>query len=287
MLFLEALRNVGRRKVRSALTIFGIVIGVFAITVMGGISEFLNKQIDGAVRIAGSTIDIQPAGDEPDRRLTMGMVRRLQRVEGVRAAFRTINDQLERSSGFGPGLAVFGIAPEFAPIYLNGVELTAGRWLQRGDTYQTVIGSNVASTKHVGVGDAIEWREERFTVVGIMERTETFPDQGAVIPFDTVRREMRLSRDVVGQVFVVPASPADAEAVVARINEQVPGVAARSPRSQIAEIRQGMLIFNAIILSGAVIAGIVGGLSVVNTMVMAVRERTREIGLKKAIGASD
>lgn len=289
MLIVEALRNIGRRRARSALTIFGIVIGVLAITVMGGLSEYFNRQIDGAVRIAGNTIGLQTDRNDPDRGLTLGTVRRIERIDGVRAVVRTVQDSLEQRSGirFGLNLTVVGIEPEYATLYLHGVDLTGGRWLQPGDTQHAVIGSKVASTKRVGLGDTLEWRKKRYAVVGVMETTETFPDQGVVVPFDTVRRELRLSTDTVGQAVVVPEPAADPEAVAAQITRQVPGITALSPQRQIADIRQGLLVFNAVMLSGAVIAGIVGGLSVVNTMVMAVRERTREIGLKKAIGAPD
>jgi putative ABC transport system permease protein len=289
MLFLEALRNVGRRKVRSALTVSGIVIGAFALTVMGGLSEFFNRQIDGAVRLVGNQISITPAENRPDRPVNLTTVRRLERIPGVRAAMPTLFASLETNSGLGGGLTVFGLAPEHAPLYFNGVHLAAGRWLERGDLRQTVVGSNVVGTKHVKLGSTIEWREKHYTVVGIMERTETFPDTGVVIPFETVRKELRLPTDSVGAVVVVPEANSldQAEEVARRIKQEVPGLNAQSPRNQIQNVRQGMLIFNAIMLSGAVISGVVGGVSVVNTMVMAVRERTREIGLKKAIGASD
>jgi putative ABC transport system permease protein len=288
MLLFEALRNISRRKVRSGLTIFGIIIGVFAITVMGSLSEYLNQQIDGAIRIAGSTIGVRQDRDDPTRRITTSTVNRLNRVDGVQTVIRTLQDPLDAISiSFGPPLTVFGIAPENVRHFLRGVGLAEGRWLERGDAYQAVIGSKVATAKKVSLGGTLEWRKKQYTVVGLLENTEAFPDQGVIISFDTVRKEMRLPESVVGRVSVVPVSDDVAETVVERINEQVPGVVAQSPERQIAEIRQGMLILNAIMLSGAVIAGIVGGLSVVNTMVMAVRERTREIGLKKAIGASD
>jgi putative ABC transport system permease protein len=67
----------------------------------------------------------------------------------------------------------------------------------------------------------------------------------------------------------------------------VPDVEATSPGKAIEDVRKTLLIFNVIMLSGAVMAVVVGGLAVINTMVMSVHERTREIGVKKAVGAED
>ena len=285
----EAIRNIARRKVRSGLTIFGIVIGTFALTVMGGMTENFSQQIDGAVRIVGNTIDV-----ESKKQINLTTVRRIERVDGVRAVVRSlgstlIEDEDEESPGitFGPPNTVFGIAPQYDTIFFKGVRLQAGRWLERGDTYKTVLGSNVAANKKVGVGDTIIWLKKKLTVVGVMESTQTFPDNFAVVPFETVRRVQRYPLWVVGSIAVIPESPQITEEVAERITRQVPNVTAESPERQIADIRRAMAIFQAIVLSGSLLAAIVGGLSVVNTMIMSVRERTREIGLKKAVGASD
>ncbi len=285
----EAIRNIARRKVRSGLTIFGIVIGTFALTVMGGMTENFSQQIDGAVRIVGNTVEI-----DSEKQINLTTVRRIERVDGVRAVVRSLGSELiededEERPGitFGPPNTVFGIAPQHDTIFFKGVRLQAGRWLERGDTYKTVLGSNVAANKKVGVGDTIIWLKKKLTVVGVMESTQTFPDNFAVVPFETVRRVRRIPLWVVGSIAVIPESPQITEEVAERITKQVHGVIAESPERQIADIRQAMAIFQAIVLSGSLLAAIVGGLSVVNTMIMSVRERTREIGLKKAVGASD
>jgi len=81
------------------------------------------------------------------------------------------------------------------------------------------------------------------------------------------------------------ASTSDLDAVAARINQQVPGVNATRPSDLVSSFKAGGATFTAITTAAAVLALVIGGLSVVNTMIMAVTERFREIGLKKAVGA--
>lgn len=277
---------------RTGLTVLGIVVGVFALTVMGGMSEYFNVMLDSAERFAGGTIQVQAANRSAESRPNETTVRQIERVKGVKVVLRVLGDTLSDTMNtvqFGPPDQVIALQPEYSSLMFKGINLQEGRWLQASDTYKynAVVGSKLVVTKKIGIGDRIEWRKEKFTVVGIIEPTNTMPDQYVVIPFDVARKVMKIPPQSVGGIAVVPREDADAEEVAHRINREIPTLKAKSPREMISEIRQGLLIFNVIMLSGALLAAIVGGLSVVNTMIMSVNERTKEIGIKKAVGASD
>jgi putative ABC transport system permease protein len=80
-------------------------------------------------------------------------------------------------------------------------------------------------------------------------------------------------------------SLSELDRVADRINQQVSGVKATRPSDLVNSFKSGGAVFTAITTGAAVLALVIGGLSVVNTMIMAVTERVREIGLKKAVGA--
>jgi putative ABC transport system permease protein len=81
-------------------------------------------------------------------------------------------------------------------------------------------------------------------------------------------------------------SIAELDKVAQRVNQQVPGVKATKPSEIVNAFKSGSAVFTGITTAAALLALVIGGLSVVNTMFMAVAERVREIGLKKAVGAT-
>src|SRR5262249_25243706 len=137
-----------------------------------------------------------------------------------------------------------------------------------------------------------------FTVVGILNSAGTAPDSFAYI---SVADAQMLFKDVLPvtvrgsidttmtegiTVYGKPGtSVADLYHIADQINQQVPEVKAIRPSDLVRSYRSGGATFTAITTAAAVLALVIGGLSVVNTMIMAVIERYREIGLKKAVGA--
>jgi putative ABC transport system permease protein len=297
----EAISNIWRRPLRTALTILGIVIGVFALTVMGALAEKLNVLVDGGDDYFRTRIFVFDAGaasgfQASSRPITRDLVERIDQLPGVERAtpvLQTLVDP-EEIGGFDIPELLTGIEPE--TWYDESIELPvdAGRLLDADDDGVTVIGADIAERYGLRVGDTFTVRGRDFDVIGVLQRTLTFPDKIAYVPLadaqaiyvESVPEAFEERTDELAtQIEVFPEDLSNADAIAAEIEDEIDSVRAVTPEQVADQIGQASIVFNLIIVGASVIAVIVGGLSVINTMVMTVSERVREIGIKKAVGA--
>lgn len=297
----EAINNILRRKLRTALTVLGIVIGVFALTVMGALAEKLNVLVDGGDEYFRTRIFVFDAGaasgfQATSRPITRDLVDQIEGIDGVERATPVLQTLLDPDEigGFDIPELVTGIEPDTWYDPSVDLRVDAGRLLDESDRGVTLIGADLAERYDLRVGDTFAIHDLPFEVIGVLERTLTFPDKIAYMPLrdaqeiyvDSVPQAVEYSTDELAtQIEVFPDDLAEANAVAAAIEEAVDGVRTATPDQVADQIGQASIVFNLIIVGASVIAVIVGGLSVVNTMVMTVSERTREIGIKKAVGA--
>ncbi len=308
---LEIVKNMFRRKLRTSLTIFGIVIGVFALTVMGAMAEKMNLMIDGGVKYLTGQVVVGPKGSgafaASGGLLTKDKVDLLKKIAGVHKVQRSIDMLLEENqSGASFGMPKMIIGSDLSVNFVNrnykSLNMDNGRLLTADDKGAVMVGRDVATDKKVKAGDTLKVRGKQFKVVGVIEKMLTGPDNivymniadaRALLVKETpflkqLKEEGRLASlgEFATSVNVSWKDGADPEKIAKRINTKYKDdFTATSPKEAARQIKQFTAIFNLIIVGSGLLALIVGGLSVMNTMAMAISERTREIGLKRALGA--
>ncbi|KAF5424472.1 MAG: putative ABC transport system permease protein [Candidatus Methanomarinus sp.] len=285
LLFDIILRNLTQRKIRTGLTVSGIGLGIFAVIVMGGMSENFNQTFEKSFSLTAEKIRVFSSVGVFGGGLTNSKAAEVRKVPGVEDAYGMLMAPLEEGGGmsFG-GNQVTGIRPEKSQVALTPIQLKDGRFLLRGDRYVTVIGSSIATQYNIGVGDRLEIEDKNFIVVGVLEYTGSFFDANAAIPLD-IAQDIYDMDDMVSLIFALPQEGVDGDLLAKRIKLSVDGVDTLSPSELKKEAEQNLRIFSVITVSAAVLAALIGGLSVMNTMLMSVMERTKEFGILKAIGA--
>jgi putative ABC transport system permease protein len=309
---MEIIRNLARRKLRSTLTILGIVIGIFALTTMGAMAEHFNALLNGGVQYFGSSVQVG-APDGQASILPMSKLNELKQVSGVEAVFPSYGFLAKPGSvsiSFGVPDEIVSWDPAEHDRSSLKTTLAQGRFLNSGTNGEVFLGSSIANEFKKKPGDTIDlpvkpadakadFVTHTFTVVGILNPTRTAPDSFAYVSVpdaqmlfkDTLPVAIRDTVDPaqVAQGFTVygasGASIGQLDAIASRINQQVNGVKASKPSDLVNAFKSSGAVFTAVTTAAALLALVIGGLSVVNTMIMAVTERFREIGLKKAVGA--
>jgi putative ABC transport system permease protein len=308
----HALRELGRRKLRHALTAGGIAIGVAALVLLGALSEKVSRLMLGGRQFASGQISVSSASSRAVSDVVRGglvsgeQLRALEQVDGVRAVAPIVMFPVAES----PGGLPFSLAPIVFGIDMRMLALNAatdplvareGQLIPDPARAEVVVGSQVARAHHLAVGETLTIRDEPYTVVGILETTFTGPDSFVFMAFPQASQLLIDSEPLVRRMVNVPGSNVlpiataaavfwkpgeDPEAVAARIREQIPSVSLISPAEAATQVDRSLFFLNAVMLGSGLAALLVGSLAVASSMFTAVVERRREIGLRRIVGAT-
>jgi putative ABC transport system permease protein len=304
-----ALRSLRTNKLRSALTMVGIVIGVTAVIVLVGLGNGMKAGFNKSFGALATAIIVQKvegsvAGGGAPRDLKEGDVAAVRQAPAIASVIPTLSG----SSVFrySPGSAFTGQITGSTADYLSlsNREVTDGRMFTEQE-YKTrvkvvLVGPEVVKNLYGGnsasaVGTKLRIGRLDFEVIGAL-KSDGNADDIALMPLGTARSYLLGGSDTVTTMTAKATSVQTVNQATEQINKimddrhNIRDVAKRdfkitALQTQLDQINQFLMYMSLFIVAVAAISLIVGGIGVANIMLVSVTERTREIGIRKAIGA--
>lgn len=271
-------KNLLRRKTRTLLTVIGIGIGVAAVVALGALAEGFINSYTTILTSSGADV-IVTQSDAADLILSavddqvapqLAVIPGVKQVSGVVISMITTPEV--------PYFVIFGLEPN--TFGMEHYKVVEGQPVLRDR--QTIIGKTAAKNFKKKIGDNFKIQEVSFRIVGIYETGQGVEDMGAVISLKDAQQVFKKPRQVT-YYQIKTTRPEMTEGAIKEIERRFPKLAGSRSANFMDEQAQTTMM-RAMGWFIGLLAVIAGGLGMMNTMLMSVFERTREIGVLRALG---